>query len=456
MGAVRKDWKALRVSGTKIFETETNEQCYVLTDQQVQALLPLVEYLEWPTRWYDGSQTKDEIDAFVADLSKRLLEPEECVAVPFDVRVNPTNDCELQKSTDGGETWETWANIEDCLQTSDIILDLDVEITQQTATTIITNIYACPADPGLPPGTPGADLRCTIAHNMATLLMADYRAEVDEIVRQVALGLTAIQVANAITKLLLGIGNPALEAIYDDVLFQADATFNSIYEGLDDSTFYDDLVCAIFCYLANAGMIYADATTQIPEKLSALSALYVVDYFNSWFATINTNNLRTYASQAALGEQFIEADCSGCTCPECGSPSTGMTQYLFSEPEFVQNWNSLDANCQGGVYGHPNEVILNLPDGVCVWKIEFRYYSAASGSQWQMWHYAHMYFDDVYMAEKNLFVSSGCQTPIVWEVPVADAVKVHQIKFKRGEGALGAGGLNWLFRYINIYTATET
>lgn len=117
-----RDWKALTVPLAAIQAASTDERCYVLSDQAVAALLAMAAYLHWPTRWNKPldlpltTEEKDFVDALAAYVESRLMDPNFCSGEDvMDVRQNIENPCLLEKSFDGGASWEVFADLQLCM-----------------------------------------------------------------------------------------------------------------------------------------------------------------------------------------------------------------------------------------------------------------------------------------------------------------------------------------------------
>lgn len=85
---------------------QTDECLYCLTDGQVEMILSVLDYFGWSTRWYSASGTIDKsvILALQGDLGARLMNG--CCGDEIPVRYRYLSDGTLQRSEDGGVTWE--------------------------------------------------------------------------------------------------------------------------------------------------------------------------------------------------------------------------------------------------------------------------------------------------------------------------------------------------------------
>lgn len=71
------------------------------------------------TRWFNWQRDPDHIGKDVAAVWERQYNlARESTCMNYIVRQNPTNSCDLQRSFDGGETWESWANVRLCAEST--------------------------------------------------------------------------------------------------------------------------------------------------------------------------------------------------------------------------------------------------------------------------------------------------------------------------------------------------
>lgn len=67
----------------RAFSLSDADKCYTLTEQHISALLQIFPQVTWQKRWHgSGGKSPDEIRAFFADLSYRLLSPSDCGGFP--------------------------------------------------------------------------------------------------------------------------------------------------------------------------------------------------------------------------------------------------------------------------------------------------------------------------------------------------------------------------------------
>lgn len=105
-----RNWKGLSLGYDEIIVSPASEQgcCYCLRDNEVEALLALIQPLEWRTRWYSetGADIElSEIVKFKERLERKLMD--DCCSGNSEIvltRINPTTNV-IEISVDGGVTW---------------------------------------------------------------------------------------------------------------------------------------------------------------------------------------------------------------------------------------------------------------------------------------------------------------------------------------------------------------
>ncbi len=102
----RRNWKAQTFPYDHYIPDETEECLYCLTEKQAELLRGIIEPIAWKTRWWSelGVDIEtDEIENLRADITRRLIMS--CCGDTIPVRYRYAGTV-LQKSTDGGLTWE--------------------------------------------------------------------------------------------------------------------------------------------------------------------------------------------------------------------------------------------------------------------------------------------------------------------------------------------------------------
>ena len=132
----RVDWN------TALNFDDTEYLCFNLTARQALLLLAQTEYFGWRTR-YENLPENEDIDAIRAEIDFRLMNPVGCETM-FELRMNG---CDLEFSTNGGETWTLVTNwdLSACIASDTTIIDLGTTIVNLETTVInqgddITNI----------------------------------------------------------------------------------------------------------------------------------------------------------------------------------------------------------------------------------------------------------------------------------------------------------------------------
>jgi len=102
----KKAWKAFQANYDDVFALSDRYCSYCLTDQQVQALLTMTEYLKWPTRWVAALPADIDpvvIDQFTSGLEYQLMNG--CCDDNLPIQWRYSADGTLQQSLNGGGTW---------------------------------------------------------------------------------------------------------------------------------------------------------------------------------------------------------------------------------------------------------------------------------------------------------------------------------------------------------------
>ena len=110
-----KNWKAVTLDYAELSNYDDIDSIFVcLTQRQVAILKALLGTAYWQTRWSNSSQTKDQLEASMAEIDYRL-DGNECEGnLMIDFRDNPVDPCEVQYSTDSGATWLTMFRKDNC------------------------------------------------------------------------------------------------------------------------------------------------------------------------------------------------------------------------------------------------------------------------------------------------------------------------------------------------------
>jgi len=104
----------LTINWANLAEIDDDECDFCLTKRQATALLAFTEYFRWHTRWSElGGTTTTDLNEFANDIEARLLDMT-CLQ-PTIFQQSPDDDCLLEQSIDGGETWTPAFNFGTCI-----------------------------------------------------------------------------------------------------------------------------------------------------------------------------------------------------------------------------------------------------------------------------------------------------------------------------------------------------
>ncbi len=108
-GTTRKAWKAFQVEYDEVIRRSERLCCYCLTDQQVQVLLSMCDYVKWPTRWVSNDVTvsRDFTEEFSSQMEKQLMSGCNDENTPVQYRYSISG--VLQRSFNGGVSWSDCA-----------------------------------------------------------------------------------------------------------------------------------------------------------------------------------------------------------------------------------------------------------------------------------------------------------------------------------------------------------
>jgi len=109
-----KDWKAVTLDWLALLEYDQVDTINIcLTQRQVAILKALLSTAYWATRWTNLTISADQLDDFVAQIDSQL-DGNDCGVCNMQFRENPADICEVQYSTDGGQTWATMFRKDTC------------------------------------------------------------------------------------------------------------------------------------------------------------------------------------------------------------------------------------------------------------------------------------------------------------------------------------------------------
>jgi len=277
----RRRWKAEGFPYDYYLPDDTPECQYCLTEKQAEILRGMLQPLAWKTRWWSDSDAtidQDTIEAYRDDIIRRLMMA--CCDSEFGVIFRWTEDGILQKSTDGGTTWED-APEDDPRNSS----------------------------PLFPPvaGDPSPDKKCIAANSVKTLIKEQVGDQLTDDMSRYTLG----QVISDWVNTLLQSSNPfdaIIQIVTNQILALVIATLRP---ALTDDV-YNELECCVYCNMAEDLSFdddqWAAVRTCITTNISGIAGVFL-EHLIYLIGKVGLTNLAR--SQAA-----IDGDCSAC-CPSC-------------------------------------------------------------------------------------------------------------------------------------------
>lgn len=285
----RRNWKGIIADyDAVILHPESTEEClYCLTEPQAQLLMMYADTLRWRTRWINWDGDSETIEDFANDLIERLIMPC-CPEQNQEIltRLSSDGTYTLEISYDGGETWQT-------------------DNSDPRLTTV--------ALPPLPEET--TNLKCQAAWNM--------RKGIEDAVQAIAgvldVTLTLFAISAAIAGILAVILFDPTEAyrlipIVISLATQIAALSDTDFLAAFGTSDYDDLQCAIYCNLNDAGQLtdiapmLAQLFETVPETGIPGNAFKLIAY---GIGLIGLN------AMGSTDRGTIGYDCSACGCGSC-------------------------------------------------------------------------------------------------------------------------------------------
>lgn len=272
-------------------------------------------------RWFNYEKDGTENGAQVARLWRTLYLQSEAEFIEgggcglMDVRVKPDDSCILQKSTDG-ETWEDWANLDDCgvsMRVNPTTCLLEFDCGGGNWKPVFTDDH--PEGQSEPPYPSGSDeyeadtARCIAAANIASQL----KYGTDTLAHDaVIVGGLAIAIINLIGAFLFFVPGGILVdiaiAIIDVAVGHVASDFSDDFPAIDWEDVRDQLSC----------MIERDGSVTEAERSA----------FLSWMATVYSGNLaweltkiivqNVNADGLTTSARMPQDDIDITGCPTCG------------------------------------------------------------------------------------------------------------------------------------------
>jgi len=278
-GSRKKAWKAFQANYDDVFGLSDRLCSYCLTDQMVQALLTLTEFLKWPTRWVSETTEidRDKILLFATQLEYRLMNG--CCDDNLPIQWQYTADGTLQQSLNGGSTW------------------VDAPLYDP-------RVYS----PTFPPaaGEDGDDKKCVAATGMVALIKEQVGDQLTDDMSRYTLG----QLITDWVKTLIQSSNP-FEALLTVVTNQIFALIIATLRPALTDTVYDTLQCIFYCDMADDASFTTEqwqkVRSDITDQIGGIAGIFL-EHLCYLLGEKGLTNLAR-AGGASTG------DCSD--CPDC-------------------------------------------------------------------------------------------------------------------------------------------
>ena len=241
---------------------------------------------------------------------------QECIDMPFNVRQNEDDPCELDKSTDDGATWDAWANLRLCppvlIQLGGgvvgVVMPDDTVVPTPTGDPTYDGREHAP--PPAPRGGSETDNKCTAAANAVNTLLA-LHATVARLISVPDALTIAVAVAGLLISLLfIPIAVGIIVAI---IAGGAMTIFAALTYGDFDSTVQHDLQCILDCNATDTDGVVTfnfDAVkSAVGDNIEALNIWAAID---KYLDIIGESGLNLAGATTAI----TSADCSDCGCEE--------------------------------------------------------------------------------------------------------------------------------------------
>jgi hypothetical protein len=293
----RRNWKGEVVDYDAIKAYAERECSYCLTDAQVAVLAGVIEPLGWATRWQSDTQPIDPswVEEFRNDIQRRLAMS--CCGDETPIQYRWNEDGELEKSSDGGETWEA-APQDDPRNNSTIFPPI--------------------------PGADGSDKMCNAATGAAQLVKEQVGDQLtDDMARYTLQQLiedwvgTMVQTSN-IFEALIRVATNQIFALVIAVVRPA----------LTDPV-YHQLACILNCHIATDAS-FSDAgweavRSDILNQITGVAGIFL-EHLVYMLGRVGLTNLARNAPAAS-------GDCSDCECV-----GNWCLNYDFTTSDYGISW----------------------------------------------------------------------------------------------------------------------
>lgn len=323
-------------------------------------LQSLAQWWTWEKSYLPNDTRAKEVAELFRTLLYDTLRIDEDCGMPFQLRQNPSDNCLLEQSLDGGLTWTTAFDYALCKGEPAIYRVVDGQIEESTDGGETYHPLPPENDPRetaplLPPlsGPDGNDKRCQAAKNAAGTVLD----ELDKIAADAGnwsnlSTLTAVVLSILILIGIIGTGGaltPLLLELAAVLLSVGQSGVQSIIDGLSTS---EQFICDFYCNMQPDGSM-TDA--DYVNLLTDLENHDLLDEFGVVRRTLDLLGARGLTNAArSTSHRFDTYDCLDCSCNTCEE----WYQYTF-------NFNS-----DAWEIGDFHRYWASTPAGVCDSRID--------------------------------------------------------------------------------------
>lgn len=292
----RRSWKGVQLDYDVIMSMSNRKCSYCLTEQQVTAILGVVDTFGWPTRWFSNSTDIDRqtVADFAAELERNLMGG--CCDDNMPIQYRYTTGGELEWSLNGGQNWTAAPQYD-------------------------PRVYSATFPPV--PGDDGADKKCLAATGMVALIREQVGDQLTDDMSRYTLG----QLITDWVKTMLQTSNP-FEALLTVVTNQIFALSIALLRPALTTTVYNQLVCIFDCAMADDASFntaqWQDVRSQITTQIAGIAGLF----FEHLVYLLGEKGLTNLARAGGAAE----GNCSDCDC-DCvdGTCASSWTVFFGTE-----------------------------------------------------------------------------------------------------------------------------
>jgi len=294
-GSRKKAWKAFQANYDDVFALSDRLCSYCLSDQMVQAMLTMTEYLKWPTRWVAaaGDIDPEQIQLFASQMEYRLMNG--CCDDQLPIQWRYTADGTLQQSMNGGGTW-TDAPLYD------------------------PRVYSSTFPPVS--GEDGDDKKCVAASGMVALIKEQIGDQLTDDMTRYTLG----QLITDWVTTMLQRSNP-FDAIITVITNQIFALVIAVLRPALTDDVYEQLKCIFYCHIADDASFdtvgWQAVRADITSKIGGIAGLF----FEHLVYLLGEKGLTNLGRAGGATEGTCDCSCGDCPSYNFLSSNGGWTAF---------------------------------------------------------------------------------------------------------------------------------